>query len=254
MASDTSNKRQREQDQPLAAPVTGLAQAEDGDALLVLDDGTAVSVHSALLAIKSSTLRDTVDLAIEHSRGGSLQIPLPSTTAEEARALVVLLYSPRQESHMLGLPPADLQLLSSICHRFAFEGLLGLVDEALAKHSGGHCPEELHRAAAPVSFLTPGNVTQLYWGARSKGLTNFQEACASYIAAHAREVAEAAPADPLAPVLAQVAKGSRHRHEYDSRPGFRAGAREDGAARWSEHFGHSIVGAPAWGAPPGAQH
>ena len=48
-------------------------------------------------------------------------------------------------------------------------------------------------------------MAELYWDARSKGLDSFQKACAAFIAAHIHEVAEAAPTDPLGPILSPAA-------------------------------------------------
>ena len=107
-----------------------LAQAREGDVELVLDCGTELAVHAAFLELGSCVLKEAVHLARAAERG-KLRIPLPSTSAAEARALLLVLYSKRPESCALALPLETLRLLSNICHRFVFEDLKALVDEAL---------------------------------------------------------------------------------------------------------------------------
>ena len=181
------------------------AQASDGDARLVLEDGHAIQVHSTLLTLQSSVLSDAVQLA-QDSGHKELRIPLPSTPAAEAVVLVTLLYSKRPESHVLSLPLDDLRKLSRICHRFSFDDCLMLVDQALAKHTAGCCPAEVRSLARSKQYLTPDNVVELYWDALEKGMHHFQSACATYMVAHVKEVAVAAPKDALGPVLAETSK------------------------------------------------
>ena len=88
------------------------------------------------------------------------------------------------------------------------EDLLQLVDQALARRSEEFCPDTLKAEADLKQYLAPENATILYWEARYKGLKDFQAACASYIGAHVKEVAKAAPTDPLGPVLVQAAARS----------------------------------------------
>lgn len=114
-------------------------------------------------------------------------------------------YSKRPESYTQNLDLQELRLLSSVCYRFVFEEQLGLVDEALAKHSGSCCPALLLEDVEFQQYLTPDNATELYWDARAKGLQHFQQACAKYIGTHISEVAKAAPTDALGPVLQQAA-------------------------------------------------
>ena len=181
-------------------PWTAPAHAESADAELVLDDATALRVHSALLIVESPVLRDAVMLARKLD-GDTLRIPWPSTTAEEAHALIFLLYSSRRESYALGLTLDQLLLLVKVCHQYAFQGLLDLLEQALARHIVEFCSPE----AQAAQFLTTENAMKLYWIAHSKGLTIFQAACASYIAANLQQVARAASADAVGPILAAVA-------------------------------------------------
>ena len=190
------------------------SQGDDGDAEILLDDKTTVPVHSQLLALKSSVLRDVVLLAGDEGRGRK-QIPLKSTPRAEASALVVLLYSSTPESYVLGLPLESLRQLRNICHRFAFEDFLTMLDQALARHTGAACPQGLDVQAKPEVYLSPANAAELYWSARSQGLDNFSLACANYIGAHVKEVAEAASEDALGPVLVQAAK---HMHAMNIKP------------------------------------
>ena len=201
-------RRERLKAQAVFSSSAGPDQAEDGDAELVLDDGSTLRVHATLLALNSSVMKDVVSLAQAGERS-LLRIPAPSTTLDEARALTLLLYSKRQESYIVGLPLAELLHLSSICHRFHFEDVLGLVDSALARNTGGCCTSMLQPQAAPKQYLTPENFSELYWDARCKGLSLFQNACAIYNADHMAEIAEAAPTDALGPVLVQAAKRQR---------------------------------------------
>ena len=187
---------------PAAQPVT---QASEGDALLVLDDGQTVQVHSLLLALHSAVLKDAIQLA-QGAQHEVLRVPLPSTPASEAVALVKVLYSKTPESHILGLPLEHLCKLANICHRFALGDCLTLVDQALAKHTAECCPVLLRAQAQSEQYLRSDNVVNLYWDACAKGMENSKAACATFIGAHVREVAAAASKDLLGPVLLEIAR------------------------------------------------
>ena len=182
-------------------------QAKSADAEVVLDDGRTYKVHAALLSLGSSVLSDAVQLASEQPLHQRLKVPLPCTTGNEAVALINLLYSSRRESYALALPLEQLCLLSSVCNRFLFEDIHGLVDQTMTKHSGDFCSQELQDQPRLEQYLKPANAAGLYWKARSEGLHCFEMACAGYIGMNMKEVAEAAPKDALAPVLAQAAPG-----------------------------------------------
>ena len=184
------------------------AQASKGDANILLKDGQSFRVHSALLALNSPVLEDAVDLT--QAEGQAIaSIRLPSTSAEELQALLEALYSQRLESHMNRLPLSQLRLLSSVCHRFSFQDLLSLLDQALAKHAGeAHAPEGLQ--VKPEQYLTFDNAAELYWDARAKGFSAFETACASFIGANMKAVAEATPDDGLGPILNAAAAVKSH--------------------------------------------
>ena len=188
-----------------------IAESREGrfsgtDAVLVLDDGKTFAVHSALVALGSTILEDAVHLAHEEDQA-TARISLPSTSETEAQALVFFLYSKRPESYTRQLDLEALQRLARVGHRFGFQDLLGVVDEALAAGCGASSPEALGTQQSQArQHLNPENAVELYNEARCKGLTSFQAACAHHIAAHSAAVAECAPADGLGPVLAQVAK------------------------------------------------
>ena len=188
-----------------AAGTSCCEEANDADAEVVLDDSSRFNVHVALLALGSPLLKDVVQLASKQSRQQRLKVPLPSTTCDEAVALINLLYSSRRESYASALPLEQLCLLSSVCNRFSFEDILGLVDQTMAKHSGDSCPQQLKGQPDLKQYLKPGNAAAMYWDARAKGLSSFEMACAHYIGTHVREVAGAAPKDALGPVLLQAA-------------------------------------------------
>ena len=181
--------------------------AKNGDAELVLDTATALQVHSAFLVVESPVLVEAVTLAQQRGQD-KLRLPLPSTSVEEAQALVSFLYSTRRESYALGLPLDRLRLLVNICHQFAFQGLLDIVEQALARHAGTCCPPHVQPEAQPAQFLTPENAPELYWVCHSKGLKTFQAACANYIAANLELVADKALTDDIGPLLAVVARTS----------------------------------------------
>ena len=188
------------------------AQAKHGDASaeVLLDDGSTHRVHAALLALGSSVLGDAIQLDSKQPGQKRLRIPLPSTTGDQAQALIQLLYSSRRETYAAALPLEQLCLLSTICHRFSFEDLLGLVDQTMAEHSGDSCPVELQGQPKLEQYLKPENAAAMYWDARAKGLDRFQMACARFIGSarfigmHIKEVAEAAPEDALGPVIVQA--------------------------------------------------
>ena len=142
-------------------------QAKSADAEVVLDDGRTYNVHAALLALGSSVLSDVVQLASEKKGQKRLRVPLPTTTGDEAQALILLLYSSRRESYALGLPLEQLCLLSAVCNRFSFEDILGLVDQTLAKHSGDSCPQEVQGQPELEQYLQPANAAAMYWDARA---------------------------------------------------------------------------------------
>lgn len=193
---------------PAASDCAQPALASDGDAWLLLDDGQTLQVHAALLRLQSPVLRDAVDLANENGPGVR-QIPLPSTPVAEAKALVELLYSKRPESYVTALPLEHLCQLVEICHRFGLDDSLAIVEEAMARRTGSSlCLRQAQHQI--VQDLKPDSVIELYQYARSKGLKHFQLGCAAYIAANARQVAEAAPEDALGPVLMEVAEQSSY--------------------------------------------
>ena len=199
-------------DMPAAEPDTPASgalppQTSKGDAKIVLDDGQTVQVHSALLALGSNVLEEALQLAQADGRDGSVRVPLPSTSFEELQALLRALYARRIESHLIRVPSEELCLLSSVCHRFNFEDLLSIIDQALARHAGHEeLAEELRSQIQVEQYLKPDNAAALYWDARSKGLKSFEAACGSYIGAHVKEVADASPSDALGPILRHLSK------------------------------------------------
>ena len=110
-------------------------------------------------------LKDAVHLARAAERG-KRRIPLPSTSAAEARALLLVLYSKMRESCVLALPLKQLRLLSAICHRFVFEDLVALVGEAPARRSSEFCLGNVRPQVQPEQYLRPDNVAEMYWDAR----------------------------------------------------------------------------------------
>ena len=189
---------------PEATRWEGPASAEKGDVELILDDGTALRVHSAFLVVESPVLEDAVSLAREdkgEDKADMLRVPLPSVAVEEAQALISVLYSTGRDSYALSLSFEQLPLLVKICHQLGFQKLLCVVEQALVRHTGEFCPAEVQLQ----QYVTCKNAIELYWTARSKGLDSLQASCADYIAANVKKVAEAAPTDALAPVLAAVA-------------------------------------------------
>ena len=167
--------------------------------------------------LKSPKLRDLAQVGHDLASDSKLQIPLHSKPAAEAKALAQLLYSERPKSHIASLPLEQLCLLSNVCHRFQIQGLLGLVDEALARGGADFCPSKLQRQPNIQQHLKPDNVAGLYWDARSKGMEHFQLACARCIGAHVQEVAEAAPMHALGPVLAEAASQGTKQSVNDKR-------------------------------------
>ena len=181
--------------------------ADDGDAELVLEDGSALKVHSALLALGSSILHDAVQLAHKDS-GDKLRISLAATTLAEAQALVELLYSQRRDYYAAQLKLEELTTLADVCHRFAIEDLTAMIDTALTKQSGP-APDMVSTEAAGRPSLKPDNVEELYTQARNLQLPYFQGACAHYIGTHMGEVAQAMPAHPLGPILKSAASANK---------------------------------------------
>ena len=176
--TDASTKDNSE----VAGTKVGPARADDGDAELLLDDGSVLKVHSALLAVGSSVLHDAVQLA-RKELGDLLRIPLPGTTLAEARALVQLLYSQRREHYAIQLGLGELMTLAHVCHSFAFEDLTAVIDMALTKQSGP-APDMVPIEPAGQTSLKSDNVVELYTQARCQQLPYFQGACPHFIGAH----------------------------------------------------------------------
>ena len=80
-----------------------------GDALLVLDSGLEIPVHSVYIANCSQVLADAVGLADEASApGAKLRMPLPSTPDAEAQQLISILHKWRPETFLCSLDLAQL--------------------------------------------------------------------------------------------------------------------------------------------------
>ena len=62
--------------------------------------------------------------------GDKLRIPLPSTPNNEAQVLLKILYDEQPEKLLRHASMQDLRTLARICHRFAFERLLSMTDQA----------------------------------------------------------------------------------------------------------------------------
>ena len=165
-----------------------------------------LQVHSVLLTLGSAVLHDAVGLA-QKKQGQLLKIPLPATPAAEAQALVQLLYSQRPESYALGQTIEHLVMLATVCQRFAFQELVSLCDEALTKLCGP-APDKMLSEPTSTELFTPANAAGLYWEARAQCLPHFAAACAHYIGQHVGEVAQAACADALGPVLQAAASAA----------------------------------------------
>ena len=103
-----------------------------GDALLALDSGLQLPVHSVYLEPRSKVLAEAIALATsssQRSKHSKLRVPLPSTPDSEVELLLTALYSLRPETLLHGWETPQLLALARVCHRFAVEELLTMVDE-----------------------------------------------------------------------------------------------------------------------------
>ena len=107
------------------------AFCQEGDAVLVLDSGSLLPVHSAYLTPRSKVLAEAIKLAAASRKGEEqLRVPLPSTPDPEAQLLLTAIYSQRTETLLHIWNKQQLLCLARVCHRFALEELLAMADEA----------------------------------------------------------------------------------------------------------------------------
>ena len=117
--------------------------SQDGDAVLVLDTGTELPVYSVLLELRSKELNEALELATARRTSqeqGQLRVPLPSTSDEEEEGHLqhlqhTVVYSQSPETLLLNLDGLQLLALARMCHRFAFEQLLTMVDKVGGVHT-----------------------------------------------------------------------------------------------------------------------
>ena len=102
-----------------------------GDALLVLDSGLQLAVHSVHLQQCSAVLADAIGLGQGSTQPGQqLKVPLPTTPNEEAELFIDVLYSRKAETMLRQKDMDQLRQLARICSRVAAEELLSMVDQA----------------------------------------------------------------------------------------------------------------------------
>lgn len=103
------------------------------DAVLVLDTGEQLPVHSCFLQHKSTVLAEAVRLAQQsRNQDGKTTVPLPSTSEEEARLLIALVYAHHPDWYLADLDRDDFWPLIRACHRFGFDNLLKALDEYMS--------------------------------------------------------------------------------------------------------------------------
>ena len=109
-----------------------LAVFANNDAVMVLDSGRRLPFHSDLLELRSQPLADTIALAAESTKDKHhpRHVPLPSTPDEEAQLLLTVAYSQRPERLLHSWDKLQLLALACLCHRFAMQQLLAMIDEA----------------------------------------------------------------------------------------------------------------------------
>ena len=101
-----------------------------GDAVLVLPSGDTLPAHSVLLQLQSQPLADAIALGKDReSAGGKLRLPLAHTSKEEAEMLLKTLYSVQSETLLRDASLEDVRGLARVCHRFALQTLLGMVEQ-----------------------------------------------------------------------------------------------------------------------------
>ena len=161
-------------------------------------------VHSVYLELRSEVMEEAVRLAREQELAdGKLRIPMPSTSVEEGQALLAILYSEQAESYIDQLSCEAATLLAAVSHRFAFLGILQVVDRSLASKCGSQAQGS---ATGHNTCLSTINAVPLFWEARSRGLPLFEAECAHFIGRNITSVQVKDPSDPLAAILQQAAK------------------------------------------------
>ena len=101
-----------------------------GDAELVLESGLALSVHSVHLQQQSSLFEQPLELAQQSAqKGQKLQVRLPATADADGELFVRVIYSQRPETLLRDSSLDSVRGLAKLCHRFAAEELLSLVDQ-----------------------------------------------------------------------------------------------------------------------------
>ena len=215
----------------MAKPASEDSFSARGDALLVLDSGCTLTVHSTFLEMRSQVLADAVALAADSAgQGSKLRVPLPSTSDAAARLLVRAMYSQQPETLLLALDMTQLLELARVCHRYALKQLLSLVDKvrsagalACSAAAGAElglkngCQRLTHvrvQALAVICSpertqcsLTDSSVLSKFQLARELGLQAYEAACVAFIAKNAKRVVAAQPDDPITVVLAGAIKG-----------------------------------------------
>ena len=131
------------------------------------------------LAVSSTVLADAVLLA--GSQAGSVDmlcIPLPCTSAREAKILVSALYARDLPGLLRSLPAEpELRELSRVAHRLGCIAVLGSLDAVTAR-----------KAASEEGWLTPDNALSTLAWAESMGLAALHGQTAEYIASNLQDI------------------------------------------------------------------
>ena len=118
--------------------------ADTADALLLLDDGSELPVHSAVLALHCALMDMLLsDLQLERPQRLRIVIPLPQETRAAAQAFLKLLYSPELTArgwsarNKEGLQPAELQSALRLGDKLGCAGVVSLCEAILRGQASG---------------------------------------------------------------------------------------------------------------------
>ena len=191
-----------------------------GDAVLVLDSGTELTVHSTFLEMRSEVLAEAVSLAkAKTGTSSTLWVPLPAVSDAAAELLVRVLYGQEPETLLTKLAIPQLMELAHLSHRYAMTGLRSMIDKVPAPCSWTPClksclisslTQALAAKCSPDSStckLSPEAALSTCREARQLNLQTCEEQCLAFIARHAKAVARADPEDFTSIVLARAIAG-----------------------------------------------
>ena len=185
--------------QPQDIPVLPLLpSADDGMAVIELDDGSSLPVPSCQLKAISEVFRTALECGPRRSpdsahkapagkrlKGTALRLPVPGVSNHQAELLVRCLSCWARESWAESLGPADLLDPALLAHKNACTLVLQLVDSTLVKRCTA---QRSHGSTGTGACLTPASAPEQLQAAHDLGLGGYEACVGAHIGRHADEV------------------------------------------------------------------